>query len=311
MISQLPTVPLTVLVASLGRPDSLKQLLDCLRAQTVKPKQIIFSVETQSDIEGLADAPGVEFIFGERGSCHQRNRGLDAVLPSIEFVAIFDDDYVPSKFALEGIVAAFRAFPDAAGVNGKLLRDGIKGPGISQAEAANLVAAAEKQLGRAAKNPNVLREPEGLYGCNMAFRMSALNGQRFDEALPLYAWLEDVDFGARLNGKCIQTDAFYGVHRGEKRGRERDGRLFGYSQIANPIYLRRKGTISWYKAWRLMTRNILANHAKSLKPEPWIDRKGRAIGNWMAIFHLLTFRLKPNFILSLAQQNKSGVAAGP
>ncbi|WP_283180095.1 hypothetical protein [Gemmobacter sp. 24YEA27] len=38
------------------------------------------------------------------------------------------------------------------------------------------------------------------YGCNMAIRMApvAAHGLRFDTRLPLYGWLEDVDFSRQL-----------------------------------------------------------------------------------------------------------------
>ena len=38
----------------------------------------------------------------------------------------------------------------------------------------------------------------GNMGCNMAFRFSALRNVRFDERLPLYAWLEDHDFRGQV-----------------------------------------------------------------------------------------------------------------
>jgi hypothetical protein len=43
----------------------------------------------------------------------------------------------------------------------------------------------------------------------------------------------------------------------------------------------------------LITRNLLANHIKSLRPEPYIDRRGRLYGNWVGIMHLATGRADP------------------
>ena len=65
----------------------------------------------------------------------------------------------------------------------------------------------------------------------------------FDEQLPLYGWLEDVDFSRRVAGygRVVKVSAARGVHLGVKAARQRGVQL-GYSQVANPVYLMRKGT---------------------------------------------------------------------
>jgi GT2 family glycosyltransferase len=293
-----PVVSMGIIIASLGRPDSLRQALAFINEQTVIPLRIILSVECADDVKGLDAGKGVEIIYGPRGSCHQRNRALDAIGNDCSYIAIFDDDYVPSRYVLEGIVRAFESFPEVAGISGDLIADGINSSGISHQEAVAMVSAAERERGFPT-SPQILKKTEGLYGCNMALRSSAIGKERFDEALPLYAWMEDIDFAARLQGLCVRTDAFYGVHRGDKDGREKSGVLLGYSQIANPLYMRQKNTLSRNKAWRTMVRTFLANHGKMFRPEPWIDRKGRAKGNWIAIWHIITFQIRPDYILKL------------
>jgi hypothetical protein len=37
----------------------------------------------------------------------------------------------------------------------------------------------------------------------MAFRYQAIDGERFDENLPLYGWQEDVDFAAALPAMAL------------------------------------------------------------------------------------------------------------
>jgi hypothetical protein len=117
--------------------------------------------------------------------------------------------------------------------------------------------------------------------------------------LPLYAWQEDVDFAARVRhrGRLVVTDAFYGVHQGVKGGRLAGVRL-GYSQIVNPIYLIRKGTLSRAAGVKLIARNFLMNHTKAFYPEPWIDRGGRCKGNWLGIIDVIRRRDHPKRILS-------------
>jgi hypothetical protein len=96
----------------------------------------------------------------------------------------------------------------------------------------------------------------------------------------------------------ICTSELSGIHLGNPGGRTPGLRL-GYSQVANILYLRRKGTIRIYDAWTQMLRNIAMNSVRYLFPEPNIDRKGRLHGNLLALRDLLSGRLHPMRILSL------------
>ena len=90
-----------------------------------------------------------------------------------------------------------------------------------------------------------------------------------------------------------------GVHLGIKSGRV-SGKRFGYSQIANPVYLIRKGTIPAAFALDSDRRATwLANVVRSVWPEPHIDRRGRLRGNILASAHLLSGRIEPEHILEL------------
>jgi hypothetical protein len=122
----------------------------------------------------------------------------------------------------------------------------------------------------------------------------------FDEKLPLYGWQEDTDFSRRLAryGTIARSERLLGVHLGTKGGRTSGVRL-GYSQVANPIYLVRKGSVSMGYAAKLICKNLLANHSRLLAPEPWIDRPGRCKGHWIAILDLVRGRDDPRRILML------------
>ena len=145
-----------------------------------------------------------------------------------------------------------------------------------------------------------MREIRGAYGCNMAFRTAEIGSVQFDERLPLYGWQEDLDFcGAlRSSGRIVKTDIVWGVHLGTKRGKGSEVQL-GYSQIINPAYIFRKGNMSLAYAFRQAGRNFLANLVKSIHPETYVDRRGRLRGNLIGLFHLMTGRLTPEYILKL------------
>ena len=123
----------------------------------------------------------------------------------------------------------------------------------------------------------------------------------FVERLVLFGWLEDIDFTSQLRrfGRVIGLSTLHGVHLGLKIGRV-SGERFGYSQIINPIYLIRKGSVPASFALPLMGRNLAANLVRSLWPEPYIDRRGRLRGNLIALAHLLKGRIEPEYIQKIA-----------
>mgnify|MGYP000249302556 FL=1 len=288
---------ISVVIASRGRPGLLAEISAALACQTLRPTRVVFSVVEGRDLpEAAALYSGALVVTGAPGLPAQRNRGLEAVLSESDILVFLDDDYVPSRFALAGITRFFADNPGHVGANGHLIADGINSAGIDHAEAARLVAAYDAAPTAGAPTLDL----RGLYGCNMAYRAAAIGAARFDERLPLYGWQEDIDFAAQLlaRGRLGKTDAFAGVHRGIKAARSSGVRL-GYSQVANPLYLMRKGTMRRSYSLRLIARNVLANHWRALRQEPWVDRRGRVRGNWLALADALLGRADPERILRL------------
>lgn len=293
------TPHITVVVASLGRSEALFRLLRRLEIQTRAPKQVILSLESEADCPNLEHfSLPVIVTYGPRGSSAQRNRAIDRLGPEVDLIVIIDDDYVPSQFFLEGVARSFIAFPQVSGLGGLLLADGAMSEGVPFDQAVEIIEAHEGTHDMYA-SPRLISGMAGVYGCNMVFRRDHIGKVRFDEAVPLYGWLEDTDFGARLPGPFLYTDGFFGVHCSVKSGRERKGNRFGYSQIANPIYFWRKGTLPLKRMVLLVLRPLAANLIKALHPEPWIDRKGRLFGNFAAFADLARGRMAPDRILQL------------
>ncbi len=286
------TLRIAVGIATSGRPTILAAMLTRLALQTRAPDAILVCAPMQRDLDAVgATFPDVVQLLSSPGSSHQRN----AILRHCEdhdVIIFFDDDFVPCPRYLAAVEAVMTAHPDVVMTTGAVLQDGAKGPGLTFAEAdAALAAAGEWPAG----GGELVDVADG-YGCNMSARLDIVrrHGVRFDENLPLYAWLEDVDFGHRLSclGRVVRTPAARGVHLGVKSGRQ-SGRRVGYSQVANPIYLARKGTCRWRRGLYLMSRNIAANALRSLRPEAWVDRRGRFAGNLQAVGDLIRGRLHP------------------
>ena len=78
-------------------------------------------------------------------------------------------------------------------------------------------------------------------GQNIFVRSQVFEKVLFDENLPLYGWLEDLDFATNIlrYGRIIMNTETCWVHVGAPSGRT-TGLRFGYSQVVNPPYLWRK-----------------------------------------------------------------------
>lgn len=284
-----------VAIATIGRAELVRRTVDLLADQTRPPDGVVVATVTEQDVAGIEQARGApEVVFSAKGLCRQRNRALSALAGRADVVIFFDDDFVPAPDYIAHVQALFAGDPDLVGVTGHLLADGVLHGGYTIEQAQALIAA------RPVPAPPVLTPRHELYGCNMAIRLSAAEGMRFDENLPLYGWQEDVDFTGRLarRGRMVAAAQVTGVHLGVTGGRT-SGRRLGYSQVANVVYLCRKGTLRSGFATRLMARNLLANALRSAWPERLVDRRGRLVGNLIAVADCLRGRVDPRRILEM------------
>ncbi len=288
---------LAVLIPTYGRKDIVGRLLGLLQRQTRRPDLVVVSAPGDGHVPNLSgSAFPVSVVFGRAGLTSQRNAAMGRTLADYDILVFFDDDFLPADDYLERLEAAFENHPDWAAVTGHVIADGITGAGLSFDEGLAILKA-----DAASAHDDPRAEPEfSAYGCNMGLRSSAIGQLRFDERLPLYGWQEDVDFTSQLRarGRVMRLTELRGVHLGHKSGRV-SGVRFGYSQIANPVYLIRKGTVPMRRGLRQISRNIAANAAKSLWPEPYVDRRGRLWGNLLAAYHLTRGRVEPEHILKL------------
>jgi GT2 family glycosyltransferase len=294
-------VRIAIGIATLGRSEILVETLRELERQTRLPDRIFVSHVTRSDVTqtdgvDLPSLPRIEFLTGPAGLPRQRNAVLDAVT-DCDILLFLDDDFLPSPRYIEATLATFQANRSIVVTTGRLLADGARGPGLSVQAGRDLLALDRTDRSRPATVPTF-----NGYGCNMALRLDVVRAQalRFDERLPLYAWYEDIDLCRRmaLHGEIVEVTAASGVHLGVKGGRT-SGRRLGYSQVVNPLYLWRKGSYPLDRALRSIGRHLLINSARSLRPEPWVDRRGRLIGNSLALLDIMRGCAKPERILDL------------
>ena len=283
-------------IATRGRPGILSEVLRELGQQTRAANRIIVSHVSEIDIIGCRALPHVEFLLSAVGLPRQRNAILD-VIDDCDVVLMIDDDFLPERHYVEATLKTFAAGANVVVTTGRLLADGARGPGLDVAAARDILARVCGDVLRPGTQPTF-----SGYGCNMALRLDVVrtHALRFDERLPLYGWYEDIDFCRRLgvHGQIVQIAAARGVHLGSKGGRT-SGRRLGYSQVVNPIYLWRKGSYPLSHALRSAGRHVLINGARSFWPEAWVDRRGRLVGNSLALLDILRGRAKPERILEL------------
>ena len=286
-------------IASLGRGELVTQTVRDIARQDRLPDLVVVSGTAPEDFGTLAelDLPfPLELLTGPKGSCAQRNT-IFSLLRREDILFVMDDDFLLAQDYLRELALLMRENPDIVVATGNVLVDGILGPGLSFDEGR---AALDQALAQPVSH--AIAPVRNGYGCNMAVRMKPVleHGLLFDEALPLYAWFEDVDFSVRLNryGRIVRAGMLRGVHLGTKAGRT-PGRKFGYSQVANMVYLRRKGTLSGTAAAVQMVRNIASNLRYSVRPVVWADHRGRLGGNMLAFADLVRGRCSPSRITSL------------
>ena len=290
---------LTVAVATSGRREILSAVLGSMADQTRKPDLLAVCPARKEDLDGavLTELPfAVQVVsVSQPGLAGQRNAIMRAI-PSTDILLFFDDDFLPAPGYLAECEAAFEQDQGLAMLTGTVIADGAQNAGIDFETARSLLAADR------APAKSSLTPVYNCYGCNMALRagLATSNALQFDENLPLYGWLEDVDFSRKMArfGAILQASNCRGVHMAAKNGRS-PGRRLGYSQIANPVYLWRKGTLSASRAVVQMARNVLANIAKTLRPEPWVDRRGRLSGNLAAMWDVAAGKVDPRKITHL------------
>ena len=287
---------IAVAIATTGRPEILEATLRCIGQQIRRADRVVICpakvADTTLSAEACSPAPFV--VHGRPGLPAQRNTLMRAA-DDMDVVVFFDDDFFAQPNYLAAVEAVFSAHAEVVMATGLVIADGILGPGLNREEALHHLSVDSPEA-------EVVTDVANGYGCNMAIRMQPVREMalEFDEALPLYGWLEDVDFSRRLApaGRIVRSTLMRGVHLGHKGGRASGIRL-GYSQVANPFYMVSKGSISMRRALRQVARNLLANTVKTLRPEPWVDRRGRLFGNAIALADAVRGKMHPGRILSL------------
>jgi GT2 family glycosyltransferase len=287
---------ISVGIPTIGRPAVLRDTLRELARQSRQPDRILVCGTSDNDMSGAAEGgANVTLLQTQAGLPRQRN-AIVAALHDDEVIVFFDDDFLPHPAYLQTVERHMRQDSRIVVATGRVLADGIGGPGLTFEQGRAIIDAATQAA-------DTVTPIFSGYGCNMAIRVGAMrdHGIAFDERLPMYGWQEDVDVSCQLAayGTVVQLQAACGVHLGVKVGRGSGVRL-GYSQVANPLYL--AGKRAGYPIGRALSHvacNLAMNLARAPLPEPYVDRRGRLKGNLLAIKDLATGAMIPERVLEM------------
>jgi GT2 family glycosyltransferase len=276
----------SIVIASKGRPEMVLETIASLQSQTFKPAQIIIVTPSALDLPRNEWGDNLQYIIGPHGLTSQRNKGIEAIPDSVNYVGCFDDDFELKADYLEQAVGFMNANAAVIAISGHLLANG----GINREEAKALIANAKP-----GGNPRGRFFSKGkhhiLFGCNMVIRRSILNYESFDENLPFYSYGEDYDFSIRLEryGLIGRFDGCIGVHLEAPSGRVREV-LRGYSFVANNWYFLKKGVmhlpvlLAWIRFWAICVgKSTLVSLWHLLKGDRSLDWGGRLQGHLLAL----------------------------
>lgn len=273
----------SVIIATKGRPAVLQETLASVANQDSPAGEVIISATDPRDVEpGTA---GIRIVQGAVGLTTQRNAGIDALNPECELVTFLDDDVELAPDYFSRLRAFMKENPAVCGAGGLVLLDGT-----SRAAARNAI---KQGTCGSAGNAAVA---SGLYGCNMSFRRSAMLGERFDERLSLYSWLEDYDFSSRVSrkGPLMLVPNMVLCHLRSPSDRMSHER-FGFAQIMNPWYLSKKGIINSKELWRSHLLNAVAVNLICLLKDPR-NRSRRLRGNLRAMALIARGKIEPEAV---------------
>lgn len=288
---------ISVIIASVDRPQILGETLKSVARQKRSPNEVILVVNSQTDlpITPVFDIK-LKTLFSERGSSIQRNRGLENTSPLSDIVVFLDDDVELSEDYLSKVENYMELNPDVVGFSGI--------PVLNRPQDGLMPHSVAREILKAQPlSPFTHTDQKGLYGCNMVSRTYAARREKFDENLALYALLEDRDFGIRLRkyGRVTEYSGARVIHLGTPGGRVSQ-RQQGYTQIMNPAYLYKKGQgYNISDIYHGPIKSFFANVAgvlglsKSLTPNDpaYYNRSERLQGNFIAMRDILRGKINP------------------
>lgn len=285
----------SVIVASKGRGEILRETVLSFLAQSVPADEIIISVTGEADLPHDGFPGEIQALYAPMGVTRQINAAVGRTDPRCDIVSIFDDDVELSPDYFANVQRLFSEHPEIVCFDGNPVASGVH----NHDDAREIL-----QSSAGARESTAFAGGHSLWGCNMNIRRWVLDREKFDESLPLYGWLFDIEFGCRVAelGKFGRYNACRFIHLEVPQGRI-SGIKHGFSQIMNPIHLYKKRVM--VKSLRDLVfghllKVVAVNLYWLLRRDKRIDRYGRLKGNFLAIYRALIGKTDPRQVETVA-----------
>jgi GT2 family glycosyltransferase len=245
-----PAPRFSVVIATLGRPDVLRETLATIARCDPPPAEVIVvDGDAAGSAADVATAARARYARARTGLTAQRNAGLD--LATGDVVVFLDDDTDVGP----GLLAALgRAYRDdgVAGVTGRVVDRDLRRFGNMRSRWRRLLPGGGREgsltrFGYPRRVQDETREldVEYMLGGLMTARRELAARVRFDERLTGYGLLEDEDFSYRLSrvGRLRFVPDAVVVHRNVDAARKVSPartREFNQTVVVNRAYLFRK-----------------------------------------------------------------------
>jgi len=239
---------LSIVIATKGRPASLKQTLASIAACDPPPSEtVVVDGDTERSAEEVARASpfSVRYMGAPPGCSTQRNIGMDACTSEI---VLFLDDDAEIEPASIGILLDAYDDPTVVGATGRVVEPADRWIGHKHDPIRRLLLAGGPEgtftsfgYPRYLIDQTSPRDVEFMQGCFMSARTSVARAVRFDEDLAGYSIVEDEDFSYRLSrtGRIrYLPEALVNHHKSGFNAT--DQRSFGRLAVSGRAYLFRK-----------------------------------------------------------------------
>lgn len=242
-------VRISVVIATLCRPEPLSRALASLQASSLLPHEVVVvdgdpAQSARPVVERAAADAGFPVVHlpSRRGGTVQRNAGIDVATGDV--VLFMDDDARVTPDALRVLAGAFDD-PAVVGAAGRVVEPASNAVGGKTSRLRGLLPGGGHDgtftrfgYPRRLRREDLDQDVEFMQGCFMAARTDDARVVRFDEHLADYSLAEDEDFSYRLSRRGrVRHVARAVVHHDNAGFGSRDRRAFGHLVVRNRTYL--------------------------------------------------------------------------
>jgi GT2 family glycosyltransferase len=229
----------SVIICTKDRQQDLLECVDSIKAQTILPKELVIvdagqqnGIETELK-EKLRGTPvQLKYLRTQPGLTYQRNIGVKN--SNGDIVLFLDDDVILNKDYFENIMKVYSSNQDEnlGGVGGKIVN--LKPTPLHWHIFNRLFLLHRHGALLPTHTPffDEVTQVRVLSGCNMSYKREVFSEFEFDENLPGYALMEDVDFSSRVSQRhyLVMTPQAKLLHKESPISRDR---ISKYIQMQN------------------------------------------------------------------------------